>query len=637
MKLYSRFSVPVTAALPLVALATSAWAGALRSPDRGLDRATLVEDSQYMRRVFEAKAKETSRGAAGGEAIAIDLADPGQYRFVMNRLRGSGKTAANAPKLFQRLNMARERALARKAGGAEASLTTLVNNWGCDHFFTLSRGVTNANMRTYTSNPWASCLNGASYVYTDIVAYNSNMPETESAVVDSASGEEYAAGQSFDDVIVRPAIPINLDRQVIVDTMMIAMNENTGEEVVTFARGASAATSAGADLTMQHPRLSVPGSMKFNTELCQMRGGIDCDYAAVGSTLAPSGSSPATGVALRNTAVTTSWVGDAANNFPVSGAWNATHVYVPTQFTFNAGSKNGVQCVIKEILPGSKVRLVKPVTGGTCMSQMDLAPALASAINATSANVKILSDLTRETSIAGTGTESCATQAIINQAVEYVITVSTKVNCGTAANTPATVTVRMMSDERYRYGLMVWNSCMAEGTKVVLADGRTVPVEQVQRGARIVTNDQGEALTVTDVQVGGELEPMVNLVDDKGHKVSLTDKHPVIMADGKPVAAGTLRVNDRVSTRDGVATLTSVTREKYAGKVYNFNLGTAAELARAGKNANTLFANGFRVGDNKMQGDLTAPVADSREVLERLPAAWHQDYANSAAFVAGQR
>ncbi|MFY1831785.1 Hint domain-containing protein [Myxococcus fulvus] len=630
MKPCSRFSVPVTAALPLVALATSAWAGPLRSPDRGLDGATLVEDSQYMRRVFE----EKSRGA-GGESIAIDLADPAQYRFVMNRLRGSGKTVANAPRLFERLALAQRKALAHQAAGTQAA--PLANNWGCDHFLNLTRGVTSGAVRVYESNPWAACLNGASYVYTDIVAFNANNAETQTTVVDSASGEEYAAGQSFDDVIVRPAIPVNQDRQVILDSMMIAMNENTGEEVVTFVRGQSSTTTGGADLALEHPRLSVPNSGKLNTELCQMRGGIDCDYAAVGATLAPSGGNTPTSIALRNPAVTASWVGDAANNFPLTRAWDWSHVYVPTKFVFNAGSKNGIACVIKEILPGSKVRLVKPITGGTCMSQADLTPFLAGSINSQTASVTLLADLTRETSIAGTGVENCAMQTIINQPVEYVITVSTKVNCGTAANTPASVTVRMLSDSRYRYGVQVWNSCMAEGTQVMLADGAMVPVESVKRGQRIVTNEKGDTLTVRDIQVGGERDAMVNLRDDKGHAVSLTDKHPVIMADGKPLAAGKLKVADKVSTREGVATLTSVTRAKYTGKVYNFSLGTTEELARAGKLANTMFANGFRVGDNAMQGELTAPVADSRETLERLPASWHKDYARAPAFVAGQR
>ncbi|MFY2563525.1 Hint domain-containing protein [Corallococcus terminator] len=571
-----------------------------------------------------------------GDGIAIDLADPGQYRFVMNRLRGSGKTASNSPKLFARLGLAREKALASKSAGTEARGASLVNNWGCDHFLSINRGANAGAVRTYESNPWAACVNGASYVYTDIVAFNSNNAETQTTVVDSASGEEYAAGQSFDDVIVRPAIPINMDRQVVLDSMMIAMNENTGEEVVTFARGKSSTTTGGADLAMDHPRLSVPTSGKVATELCLMRGGIDCDYAAVGNTLAPSGGGTPTSVAMRNMAITTSWVGDATNNFAVTPPWDFSKIYVPTQFTFNAGSKAGVACVIREILDGSKIRLVKPITGGTCRSELSLRTVLAGSVGNQTATVKMLGDFTREAPVAGT-TEDCRSQTIINQAVEYVITVSTKVNCGTATDTYATVTVRSMSDPRYRYGVMVWNSCMAEGTKVALADGSIVNVEEVKRGDRMVTNDKGETLTVRDIQVGGELDPMVNLRDDKGHAVSLTDKHPVIMADGKAVAAGKLKVADRVSTRDGVATLTSVTREKYAGKVYNFSLGTKAELARAGKGANTLFANGFRVGDNEMQGELTAPVADSRQLLERLPASWHQDYQRSSSFVAGQR
>ncbi|MCP3100707.1 Hint domain-containing protein [Myxococcus sp. K15C18031901] len=632
MKPFSRFSVPVSAALPLVALATSAWAVPLRALDRGLDRATLTEDSQYMRRIHE----EKSRGAST-EAVAIDLADPNQYRFVLNRLKGSGKTAANAPKLFERLGLAREKALARQAGKQPEALA--ITNWGCDHFLSLGRGVPSGSLRTYKSNPWAACLNGASYVYTDIVAFNSNMPETENLIVDSASGEEFAAGQSFDDVIVNPAIPTNLDRQLVLDSMMIAMNENTGEEVVTYLRAQTASTPGAANLTIIHPRLA--GAAKPNTELCQMRGGMDCDYAAAvvsGSSLAPAGPATPTSVAMRNTAITTSWVGDAANNFPTTETWVNTNVYVPTQFTFNAGSRNSINCVVKSInKDSSKVRLVKTVTGGTCMTQQVIGSQLDGGIGQNTFTPKLLANMTRETSIPGTGTENCNAQSIINQAVEYVITVSTKVTCGTTAEFPATVTVRLKSDDRYQYGVMVWNSCMAEGTKVVLADGTIVPVEAVKKGDKLVTNAKGDMLTVTDVQSGGEKDLMVNLRDDKGHAVSLTEKHPVILANGKAVFASALKVNDRVSTRDGDATLTQITRTKYTGKVYNFNLGTPAELAKAGKDANTLFANGIRVGDNAMQGDMSAPVADTRAILERLPTVWHQDYTQSPSFVAGQR
>ncbi|MFP2934934.1 Hint domain-containing protein, partial [Pyxidicoccus sp. 3LG] len=172
---------------------------------------------------------------------------------------------------------------------------------------------------------------------------------------------------------------------------------------------------------------------------------------------------------------------------------------------------------------------------------------------------------------------------------------------------------------------------MAEGTKIVRADGTSAPVESIQKGDRVVANESGLVLTVTDVSRGGEDKPLVHLVDDKGHEVKLTETHPVLTSKGA-VAASELKVSDKVLTQAGVATLTSVKREEYTGQVYNLTLGTPEELLATGKLDRTMYANGFRVGDNTMQAELSGPKAKTGPVLARLPKAWHTDYRNSPSF-----
>jgi hypothetical protein len=173
------------------------------------------------------------------------------------------------------------------------------------------------------------------------------------------------------------------------------------------------------------------------------------------------------------------------------------------------------------------------------------------------------------------------------------------------------------------------NSCFAEGTKVLTADGAYAPIETISVGDRVVAGEGGARLTVTSTGLGGESRPMVRLQDDKGHDILVTATHPVITASGVMVAAERLREGDQVKTESGVSTLIGVGREVYSGRVYNLAIGTTAELTVAGgSQGRTVFANGFLMGDQNMQDALvkTEPTAD---VLSKLPAAWHKDYLNA--------
>ncbi|MCP3144118.1 Hint domain-containing protein [Pyxidicoccus xibeiensis] len=609
-----------TTVLPLAALtATGAWAGPLRPLTEGLDQATLKADAQHMRRLFEKKAPASTE-----DFVHIDLADPAQHRFVMNRLHAAGKTQRNAPRLFERLAMARQKALTRKEPGiGRSTLTT--EAWGCDHFVVLDNGATVSGERQYTSGPVGSCLNGASYIYADVVATNANYAETDATIVASAADEEYAKGTNFNTVAVNPSLPVNGQRQLIIDSMMIAMNEDTGEERVTFTASQVAVTTVAASVNLEHPRFS--GAVKPSIASCQLRGGNDCDYAVVNNALQPYAAS-ATGIAMRNPAIS-SWTGDGAAffPFPTGTSFSSSKVYVPLKLTFDAGS-DLTACNITSVLPVTKLRLIKTIQGGTCVTSADLQQDFNAGIGHQTAPVNRLLDLSRETPAAGTAAADCSMARITNEAVELALTISTKANCG-RGEVNRTVTYR--SKSKWNWDLYVWNSCMAEGTKIVRADGTSAPVESIQRGEQVVANDSGLLLTVTDVSRGGEDKPLVRLGDDKGHQVLLTETHPVLTSKGA-VAAAALKVGDRVMTQAGAATLTTVKREAYAGQVYNLTLGTEQELLAAGKLDRTMYANGFRVGDNTMQAELSGPKAKTGPVLARLPKAWHADYRNSPSF-----
>ncbi|MCP3144120.1 Hint domain-containing protein [Pyxidicoccus xibeiensis] len=596
-----------------------------------MDQATLKADSQHMRRVFDQRESKELE-----DFIRIDLADPTQHRFVMNRLHAAGKSQRNSPRLFERLAMARQKALTRGEPGIGRSTLT-ANAWGCDHFILMNTQAAVNGERPYLSGPVSSCLNGASYIYADVVAYNSNYPETDSTIVASAADEEYAKGTNFDKVSVNPKLAVNMQRQIIVDSMMIAMNENTGEEVITFTSAKDAVTSVPVGVALDHPRLAPSSSTAPRTRInsCQLRGGTDCDYAVVNDAMQPY-SANAVGVALRKTEVP--WTGDSAAvfRFAPGTSFDSSKVYVPLKLTFDSGAEvvNGalVDCKLKSVNTlVTKLRLTKQYGGGTCVSSVDLSAEMVAYLNShpdtRTIPINRLLNLSSEANGIGSSGD-CTMARIANEVLEFALTINSRANCG-LGEVPRNFTFR--GKTQGRWDLYVWNSCMAEGTKIVRADGTSVPVESIQRGEKVVANDSGLLLTVTDVSRGGEDKPLVRLGDDKGHQVLLTETHPVLTSKGA-VAAAALKVGDRVMTQAGAATLTTVKREAYAGQVYNLTLGTEQELLAAGKLDRTMYANGFRVGDNTMQAELSGPKAKTGPVLARLPKAWHVDYRNSPAY-----
>src|SRR5215217_1199292 len=96
--------------LPLtgVMLLSAGWSNTLNAPkDDSAASQALVER-------HDLAAKE------GSYQINLNLANKTDWDFLRNRLASAGKTEQNAPELFRRMGLIRERALARQASGTLA-------------------------------------------------------------------------------------------------------------------------------------------------------------------------------------------------------------------------------------------------------------------------------------------------------------------------------------------------------------------------------------------------------------------------------------------------------------------------------------------------------------------------------------
>lgn len=172
------------------------------------------------------------------------------------------------------------------------------------------------------------------------------------------------------------------------------------------------------------------------------------------------------------------------------------------------------------------------------------------------------------------------------------------------------------------------SGCLAAGSLIELADGTLQTIESFEAEGELVRTGSGGVLTVAGNTVGREPIPMVDVTDDRGHRLLLTQDHPVITVRRGVRLARELAVGDQIVTVEGDATLASVERVAYEGEVYNLLLGAAGEHRTKG--STTMYANGILVGDARMQKVFGDEFRQRKEnVLDWLPEEWHEDYLNS--------
>jgi hypothetical protein len=601
-------------AVPLAGLMlmTAGWSNPLTPPQAN------PKESQRLVQKFDVATQQP-----GVYQIDLDLSDDADWSFLVGRLTSAGKSEKNAPELFRRLDFMRERALTRKGSG-NASLG--VEGAWCNHFLKYSSPPITANgYTTFFPVVQVSCKDGADYVYADLFNYDVNDAETDSVLLSSASGEEYGDGLAFDDVTAPATVATGKGRTLRMESLVMALGADLDQTSYIVERAAALDSQPKLDFT--HPRKVLAQAPQAEIMACQLRGGSDCDYAVAGYAGGNLTAYPPTPTGVAATYPFNPGVLNGSDYWTFSAPYNYENLYVPVRGSLVGGALGGFQCVVNKV-DRARIQLIAGVSGRTCLNEAQFIGAIGT--GSTTSNINVLTNMNRLFNTAGAGTSpnDCKAETIVNEMTRYSILVSGEVRCNTVYKrffvTYPTTNSGITPNIFFR------NSCMAEGTRVKLADGTVTMVEQVKTGDQVIANAQGTVLTVTDVARGNEVKPLVRLRDNAGHDVTLTEMHPVIKSTGEVVAAKNLKVKDRVQTDSGTATLTSITAvsaEKQ--RVFNLRLGTDQELLKVAKNGRTLFAGGFLVGDLSMQDVLQQPKDGPQlSLLERLPKAWHKDFKN---------
>lgn len=618
-----------------------------KMPAQQVEQQALVADSLYMARLYAGWEKQVaSQGhGQGGQSsqMEIDLGDDTQYRFVTNRLQAAGNTPENSPQLFRKLEKLhkdkktgtpgpkarKDRITSATTGEAEA-------NSRCGHLLPLADvASSDTTVAKFQASGLVTCFEGSDYAYADVTAFAANRQRTQFRVLGSEALEDYASA-----VLETPPLPLSLkvnpDEELFVDSVAIAFDEETGESHVSYAVAESSLVALALHdinvLTVNYPKELVGSHFRDNPiRTCLERGAVagylDCDFAS-GSKDPVTGyfkpfAKPYTGIGAADPeASRTTWVpAPGAYWEPSSGPYDIHRLYLPLRGGYQVTLPS--DCSLDALT--SDATLILMERGGRCTAGN--APGSSVLKGSLPFKTPFLDeyDRTKLTApfdgLADFG-KDCLDQF---QNVRLMLRSTVKATC-VDYNTGGT---RPYTRSRFMDILNLdWrNACLAEGTRVTKADGSQVPVEQVKVGDKLLANGQGQALTVTTVSRGGERKPVLKLRDALGGEVMVTQTHPMVTATRGVVQAGELKVGDSLLTRHGAAKLVGVERVPFSGEVFNFALGTPEELAVAAPGSNTLYANGYLVGDSHMQTTLEKRrTLDSREVLSRLNSAWHQDF-----------
>jgi hypothetical protein len=613
-----------------------------------VDKQLLAEDSREMARRYtqwQASLRGQALKTGDNEKMPLDLSDELHYRFVMNRLKASGLTALNAPRLFLRLDELHRRLplplphrpMEASTGGLRAAgATASTDGSWCGHMIPLGLTGSDASRVRFSGTAVTSCFGGSDYGYVDVSAFLTDDEQSSFELLANESYEDYA-GKVLETAPISVSVARQYDRELLVDSLAMAFNETTGEEQLTYTSVSTTlhpALGAGEwDLTLEHPKDLLEDSPDKAIRLCLERGAIggylDCDYGLVRAepdgTFTPFPASGATGIAAVDVAALRASTSSGTPVWrPDPGSYWEPAVKPVDPLRFQVPIRGRVvphvleECTVTKVT--SKVAAILMDAGGWC--EAGTAPDTVVGKGQLPWTTPTVPGEYPFDGILDFGTGNCLTHA---QNARLEIWVYTEGTCPDPYGgepepfrCPSRKVVKPVDFKR---------GCLAEGTRVTRADGQSVPVEQVKVGEKLLTQGQGPGLTVTSVTRGGESNPLVKLRDEQGREVRVTETHPMVTLARGVVQAGELKVGDAVLTRTGARKLVAVERVPYGGLVYNFALGTPEELAGLGPEARTLYADGFLVGDSQMQEALEkVRRVDSRAVLARLNGAWHQDF-----------
>jgi hypothetical protein len=524
----------------------------------------LAADAEYMREVFADHDQH--------KALAIDLSDDGQYRFLVNRLRSAGLDSDTAPELMGRVERARLRAM---------DGLTLRTTDRCDMFITPE----DAPLGTLSTQGRASCVDGSDYSLLQVCHYDG-----EGNLLDCSVEEEFGTGITSD-VFTETVTDVGFADGV---TYQLT---STGEEFYFFV-SAVTTTTTPLRLTMAHPAdLTGGGGVQLCLERNTWSGDCDYKHASSGSC---SGNALCNNVDNPLFPVFNPGAGNA------SGTYNDNRLYMPLQ---SSGTNLvPVGAVINSATAWLTLKTAGDTTpaGGLCVADFKTSPYLKFVPASGNFQKMVIDPFALDI-----GNAVWPDHCVDNRAA---VDLHLEINVQTGSSSR---TYGYNSASSFNSLSIAWG-CLPPGTPITLADGMEVAIERIQPGDQVLADDDGGVLTVVDIMEGEEHEPLIVVEDSLGHVLSMTSTHPVPTLDRGALNANELAVGDRIETDDGLAYVVSVSRREYDGHVWNLVLGTPEELEARG-HATTMIANHMVVGDARMQG-LVKAERTSTDIEQRAAA-----------------
>jgi hypothetical protein len=504
----------------------------------------------------------------GGGTLKLDLSDEVQYRFLRARVAASGKTPESSPQFFAMLEKLRSRHQEQKS----SQVTPFAENAPRDHL--IGSYVVLPGGTEFEATAFATIQGGADYNFVDVVVWDQNQTQQLS---DYGWGEVFGDGRKLKARATGP-MPFVGDDIFIVDSVNLISKGGVDEVYMTSAPVSG--TPPGG--LVFHPKDATKDGI---VTICLDRNYGDCDYPMVG---------------FRQVQI------------PLKGS--ITFPFKVLQI-LNTG-----QTYVKLVEEGGGPR---EMTFGPFFNFVKINP---------NDPRQVFWDVPQHMGVFN---------GILFQRyedVDFFLSIQVKMERPTN-NAPPTIVTRQIASvsSPSTVGMpsvpkhQIVYSCLAKGTQILMADGKTVNIEEITKGSKVVADGSGVALRVTDVSVGIERIPMVRIQDDAGHELLMTASHPVLTPDRGVVWAEELTVGSKVLTRSGPRKLVSVKRELYHDQVYNLKLDTSTLAQKTFPEGSSMYANGFLVGDLGLQKAHEFKNSEDRtaDVLRRLPSRWHKDYQNS--------
>lgn len=548
-----------------------------------------------------------------GVPVTLNHADERQHRFVLARLKLAGKTPENSPELFRGLEAERARQIAAGLAGKHAVAEVRVaprDNAGGIQDLHMMDGLSLVNGGTQLQ------VISLASIHT---ALTHGLVDAAAEVPDGEGGTELI-GDVAEIQVFGPmpfASPVALgdlaetDSDTLIGDSMLIETPVAGVQQTSFV----AVTRTRGDI-FNTPVVTGPTDVTGDgcVNVCINRGNADCDYTLT-STVTRNFLLPFQGSVSINTP-------SYAAGFRIDEARVAQ---------LAAGTATGAD---GSPITGGDITVILTNSGGGCPlngpTQINIPERQFWQTVTVNNNDQTLTWNMDGAALANFGVAcSIATDKVEFKAEIDVPWVDAAGHHGTTSefiSNNANANPKLVNSCFH-----VIDSCLAAGTMIEMADGRSAPIESIHAGAQVFSpyDHADSALAVMDVTKGTEPIPMVRIEDEHGRSLLLTETHPVQLPGRGMVAGKYLKEGDVVMTKSGPSRLVHVRRERFTGTVHNLKIGNKAELAKLGNDETAMYANGFLVGDTQIQK--THDLAELSKVgqpapVTRLATRWRADY-----------